>query len=134
EKQHAAHDVLGLFREVLAHERIVEAEPVGEDDRLTVFLERFGGIALLRVDRHREVAEAHGSSPQSELRMMILKTHLRMIDGGKKLFVRYFRARRGRCGDFERRVRGSRPGSLPGGRRGVSTGKSIIARSLAGTC
>ena len=40
EEDQAVGDVLGLVGEVLADEGVVEAELVGEDDRLAVFLQR----------------------------------------------------------------------------------------------
>ena len=38
---------------------VVKAEAVGEDDRLAVLGQRFGGRALRRVQRHREKSQSH---------------------------------------------------------------------------
>ena len=66
EEQHAARDVLGLLGQVLADERVVKAEPVREDDRLAVLLQRLGGAALHGMERHGEVAEAHAEISRIE--------------------------------------------------------------------
>ena len=50
-------DRLGDVGDVLADVGLREAEPVGEDDRVPVLLERLHVVALRRVHRHREVAE-----------------------------------------------------------------------------
>ena len=61
EEDEAVGDVLGLLGEVLADERVVEAELVGEDDhRLAVLLERLRRRTLCRVQRHGEIAKSHG--------------------------------------------------------------------------
>jgi hypothetical protein len=47
------------FSVVLADERVVEAELVGEDDRLAVLPQRDRGIAMRGMQRHHENAESH---------------------------------------------------------------------------
>ena len=58
-KMQPVGDVLGLVGEVLADEDVVEAELVGEDHRLAVFLQRLRRRALRRMHRHREEAKSH---------------------------------------------------------------------------
>src|SRR5688572_7684227 len=97
EKEHAVGDVLRSLREVFTHERVVEAELVRENDGLTVLVKSLRGTALQRMDRHREIAESHVSSPVRRAKpdspvvmgtAMILSPHPTMIDSRKKLFVR----------------------------------------------
>ena len=54
EKDEAVGDVLAAVGEVLADERVVEAEPVGEDHRLAVFLQRLQRMPMRRMHRHHE--------------------------------------------------------------------------------
>jgi hypothetical protein len=61
-EQHAVGDVLRLVGKVLADERVVKAESVGEDDRLPVLLQGLGEVAVKRMDGHCKIAEAHGIS------------------------------------------------------------------------
>ena len=63
EEDEAVGDVLGFFGQVLADERVVETQPVGEDDRLAVFLQRLRRRAVRRVQRHGEVTESQCSAP-----------------------------------------------------------------------
>ena len=44
QEEQAVGDVLALVGQVLADEGVVEAELVGEDDRLAVFLQRLGRV------------------------------------------------------------------------------------------
>ena len=59
QEQHAVGDVLAGVGQVLAHEGVMEAEPVGENDRLAVLAQRLRPIPADRVNRHREVAQPH---------------------------------------------------------------------------
>jgi len=58
-EHHAVGDGLAGVGEVLAHESVVKAELVGEDDGLAVLLERLGPVAVHGVHRHGEVAQPH---------------------------------------------------------------------------
>ena len=49
--------------QMLAHEGVVEAELVGQDDGLAVLLQRLGPVPVHRMHRHREVAQSHSRSP-----------------------------------------------------------------------
>ena len=44
---------------MLAHERVVEAQTVRQNDGLAVLLQRLRWITFQRVERHREVTEFH---------------------------------------------------------------------------
>jgi len=66
EEDEAVGDVLGLLGEVLADERVVEPELVGEDHRLAVLLERLRRRPVRRVQRHGEVAKSHGRNYGTE--------------------------------------------------------------------
>ena len=61
EEQERVGDVLGPVGQVLADEHVVEAELVGEDDRLAVFPQRDGRVPVQRMHRHHEYAELHGA-------------------------------------------------------------------------
>src|SRR6476620_5143529 len=45
--------------QMLAHESIVEAELVSEDDRLTILAQRLGPVPVHRVNGHGEVTQPH---------------------------------------------------------------------------
>src|SRR5207244_11538804 len=60
EENEAVGDVLAAVGEVLADEGVVESEPVREDDRLAVLLQRLRRIAVRPMQRHRKVAQTHG--------------------------------------------------------------------------
>ena len=57
--------LLGMFStcvgQMLAAIAFAVAEPVGEDERLAVLLQRFGVVPALRMDRHGEKAELHAT-------------------------------------------------------------------------
>ena len=59
EEQQAVGDVLGSLGQMLADERVIKAELVGEDDDLAVFLQRLRRAAMQRMHRHREIAQPH---------------------------------------------------------------------------
>jgi hypothetical protein len=59
EEDQAVRDRLVPVGQVLADERVVEAEPVGEDHGLAFLGERVGPAPARRVERHREVTESH---------------------------------------------------------------------------
>ena len=59
EEDEAVGDVLFRIGEVLADERVVKPEPVGEDQRFAVLLQRDRRVARARVERHREEAKTH---------------------------------------------------------------------------
>src|SRR4051794_14860956 len=59
QKDHAVGDVLAGIGEMLAHERVVKPEAVGEDDSLAVLLERLAPLPVHRVNRHGEIAQTH---------------------------------------------------------------------------
>ena len=61
DEHHAVGDVLGLVGEVLAAIAFAVAEPVGEDERLTVLFQGFGVISCRRMDRHDEKTEFHAT-------------------------------------------------------------------------
>ena len=63
-EQHAVGDVLAGVGQMLADEGIVEAEFVGEDDRLAVLAQRLRPVPAHRVHRHGEVAQPHSFSPR----------------------------------------------------------------------
>ena len=58
-----ARDVLPLRGDVLADPRLLVAELVEEDELLEVVGHRPAGIGARRVERHREVADAHRGLP-----------------------------------------------------------------------
>jgi len=60
EENEAVGDVLAAIGEVLTDEGVVKSEPVRENDRLAVLLQRLRRIAVRRMQRHREVAQSHG--------------------------------------------------------------------------
>ena len=70
-EQHAVGDVLAGVGQVLADEGVVEAELVGEDDRLAVFAQRLRPVAAHGMHRHGEVTQPHS-------RLRFLPTRLRM--------------------------------------------------------
>jgi hypothetical protein len=59
DEDQARGDGLGEVGEVLADERFLEAEPLGEQHRLAVLFQRLAPVASDRVQRHGEVAELH---------------------------------------------------------------------------
>ncbi len=59
DEHHAVGDVLDFVGEVLAAIALGVAEPIGEDERLAVLLQRLGIVPALRVDRHGEKAKVH---------------------------------------------------------------------------
>ena len=71
-EDHAVGDVLGLVGEMLAHEGVIEAEPVGQDDGLAVLLQRLRPVPVNRVHRHREVAQSHSRSPRVSISKLCL--------------------------------------------------------------
>src|SRR5690606_10411127 len=56
-------DRLGRGGEVLAHPGLVEAEAVGEDDRLAILAKRFRQVTAEAVKRHHEQPELHPDGP-----------------------------------------------------------------------
>ena len=58
-EHHAVRDGLAGVGQVLAHEGVVEAELVGEDDGRAILLQRLGPVPVHRVNRHGEVAQSH---------------------------------------------------------------------------
>src|SRR5262249_23535604 len=62
-----ARDVLPHRREVLADPRLLEVEPVEDHELLQVLVEGAGGVGAGRVERHVEVADAHGASSRASL-------------------------------------------------------------------
>jgi hypothetical protein len=59
EEDQAVGDVLVPVGQVLADERVVETEAVGQDDGLPVLAQGLGPRPPLRVHRHGEVAQSH---------------------------------------------------------------------------
>ena len=59
EEDEAVGDVLFRIGKVLADEGVVVAQPIGEDHRLAILLQRDHGLARTRVQRHGEEAKAH---------------------------------------------------------------------------
>ena len=59
QEHHAVGDVLAGIGQMLAHEGVVEAELVGEDDRLTILAQRLGPVPVHRVNGHGEVTQPH---------------------------------------------------------------------------
>ena len=59
QKNKTVGDVLGFLGQVLADECVVKPEPVRENDRFAVFLQRFRGCAMRRMHGHREVTKSH---------------------------------------------------------------------------
>jgi hypothetical protein len=62
QEQHAVGDVLALVGQVLAHEGVVEAQAVGEDDGLAILAQGLAPVAVHGMHRHREVAQPHARS------------------------------------------------------------------------
>jgi hypothetical protein len=58
-EHHAVGDVLARIGQMLAHEGIVEAELVSEDDRLTILAQRLGPVPVHRMNGHGEVTQPH---------------------------------------------------------------------------
>ena len=58
-EHHAVGDVLARVGQVLADEGVVEAELVGQDDRLAVLAQRLRPVPVHRMHRHGEVAQPH---------------------------------------------------------------------------
>ena len=58
-EHHAVGDVLAGVGQVLADEGIVEAELVGEDDRLAILAQRLRPVPAHRVHGHGEVTQPH---------------------------------------------------------------------------
>ena len=56
QKHQAIGHVLGLVGQVLAHKRVVKAQAVGIDDGLPIFVQRFCGVPVQRMQGHGEVA------------------------------------------------------------------------------
>ena len=59
EEHHRGGDVLGEVGDVLADEGLLEAEAIGQQDRLAVLGQRLPGVATRRVQRHHEHAQLH---------------------------------------------------------------------------
>jgi hypothetical protein len=61
QKLHAVGDVLRLVGQVLADERVMKAELVGEDHGLAILLEGLPPVARDGMNGHGEVAQSHQS-------------------------------------------------------------------------
>ena len=72
EKLKAVGHVLDDVGDVLAAERVVEAELIGEDKRLTILLEGLDPIPMRRVHRHGEKAKSHVPVPDHYFSNMLM--------------------------------------------------------------
>src|SRR4030095_8581925 len=133
EEHHAAHDVLALFREVLADESVVKAQPVREYDGLAVLVQGLGGAALHGVERHGEVAQTHAEISRIVWLWLSDDTHDPSRVGQPREETVCPERRRPRALPDLRGGAGVAPCTVPDGRRVISHRKSIITRRFRRT-